>query len=197
MHRWFITIKYLLYICCNDLKIFSLLWLEELVMVCCTFLPCLPFQHILITSCCLILSPFLTVSSPLWQAGHSPLTSKWYPKYIMWYDTSPLATQDFRADQSSWQVRTQVAHSLAEFNGCTRGDYAFFQLSGFKTCSSAVKPLWQSRTWRLPMSLNGLHLLHSSVYSEHDFIHDLLIKQITVNSFLKTHYLYINWLFTN
>lgn len=150
-------------------------------------LPCLPFQHILITPCFLILSPFLTVSRSLAWAGHSPLTSKWCPvKYIMQYDTSPLAIQDFSADQRSWQVRTQVIHSLGEFNGCTRGDYAFFQLSGFKTCPSAVKPFWQSRTWCLPMNLNGLHLLHSSVYSEHDFIHDLLIKQITVNSFLKT-----------
>ena len=164
-----------------------------------SFLPCLPFQHILITSCCLILSPFITVSSPLPQAGYSLLTSKWYPvKYIMRYDISPLAIQDFSADLSSWQVRTQAAHSLEEFNGCARGDYAFFQLSGFKTCSSAVKPFWQSRTWCLPMNLNGLHLLHSSVYNEHDFIHDLLIKQITVNSFLKTPLpLYQMTFFTN
>jgi len=150
-------------------------------------LPCLPFQHILITFCCLVLSPFLTVSVPLPRAGNLPLTSKWYPvKYIMWYDTSTLAIQGFSTHQSSWQVRTQAAHSLGEFSGCTRGDCAFFKLSGLKTCASAVKPFWQSRTWCLPMNLNGLHLLYSSVYSEHDFIHDLLIKKITVNSFLKT-----------
>lgn len=51
---------------------------------------------------------------------HSPLTSKWYPvKYVMQYDTPPLAIQDFSTDWSSGQVRTQAAHSLEEFNGYT------------------------------------------------------------------------------
>lgn len=147
-----------------------------------SLLPHLPFQP----SCCLILWLFLTILAPSCkQDSHhslpngillSTLCNMTHPLQL--YRTSPHIT----AVDSYWQGRTQAA----TFNECTRRDYAFLQLSCFKTCSSEVKHFWQSRTWCLSMNLNGLHLLHSSVYSEHDFIHDLLIKQITVNSFPKT-----------
>lgn len=89
-------------------------------------------------------------------------------------------------EQGRWEQLTAAEGAAWESLMHVQKKTAFFQLSGFKPCSSAVKPLWQSWTRCLPMNLNGLHLLHSSVYSEHDFIHDLLIKQISVNSFLKT-----------
>lgn len=165
-----------------------LLWMEELVIVCYTFLFCSFISAYPCNSLLLDFSTIPNTTTPLSpQAGHPPLTSKLYPvKYIMWHDTSLLAIQDLSTHQSSCHFRMQVVHSLGELNGYARGNYAFVKLSGFKTCSSAVKPFWHSRTCCLPMNLNGLHLLHSSVYSRHDFVYDLLIKQITVNSFLKT-----------
>lgn len=155
-------------------------------MVCYTFLPCFPFQHILRISSCLILSPFLTVSSPLPQAGHSPLVSKLYP-------THPLqlcrTSAQIRAADRLGPKQPTVWVSLMDVQEETVNFFCFWDS---KPAHQQLN-LFDSRTRCLPMNLNGLHLLHISIYSEHDFVHDLLIKQIILlTAFSKPHYLFIN-----